>query len=59
MDTIQNGNAKIVQDTGPYEEKEELALLKILELGRRHIAEGRLTRANQMREKIRPRRSAG
>ncbi|MDE0039131.1 MAG: hypothetical protein OXU77_16500 [Gammaproteobacteria bacterium] len=54
MVTIQTGEAKIVlQSTESCEEKEELALLKILELGRRHVAEGRLTPADQVREKIR------
>ena len=54
MVTIRSGEATIVrQDTASHEEKEELALLKILELGRRQVAEGRLTPADQVREKIR------
>ena len=53
MGTIRTGEAKIVlQDTESYEEKEELALLTILELGRRQVAEGRLTPADQVRERI-------
>ena len=60
MVTIRNGEAKIVrQDNESYEQNEELALLEILELGRRQVAEGRLTRAGQVREKIRLPRSAG
>ena len=59
MVTNRNGEAKIVpQDTELHEEMEKLALLKILELGRRHVAEGRLTPANQVRERIRLPRSA-
>ncbi len=60
MVVIQNGKAKIVlQDIASYEKGEEtLALINILVLGRRQIADGRLTPADQVREKIRLPRSA-
>ncbi|MDE0659041.1 MAG: hypothetical protein F4029_15690 [Gammaproteobacteria bacterium] len=60
MANIQSGEAEIVpQNTESYEKTEEvLALLNILVLGRRHVAEGRLTPADQVREKIRLPRSA-
>ena len=55
MIITQNGEAKIVvQGIESYEETEEtLALLKILVLGKRQVAEGRLTPAVRVREKIR------
>lgn len=55
MIITQNGEAKIVvQGIESYEETEEtLALLKILVLGKRQVAEGKLTPADRVREKIR------
>jgi len=61
MIITQNGEAKIVvQGIESYEETQEtLALLKILVLGKRQVAERRLTPADRVRQKIRlPRSSA-
>ena len=57
MIIIQNGEAKVVvQGIESYEET--LALLKILMLGKRQVAEGRLTPADRVRQKIRLPRSS-
>lgn len=55
MIITQSGDAKIVvQGMESYEETEEtLALLKMLMLGKRQVAEGRLTPADRVRGKIR------
>ena len=54
MIITQNGEARIVvQGIESYDETEEtLALLKILMLGKRQVAEGRLTPAARVRDKI-------
>ena len=55
MIITQNGEAKIVvQGIESYRETEKtLALLKMLMLGKRQVAEGRLTPAGRVRGKIR------
>lgn len=57
----QNGEAKaVLQDIDAYEETQEtLALLKILALGNRQIAEGRVQPADDVMARLRERLSTG
>ena len=54
----QNGEAKaVVQDIRSYEQTQEtLALLKILEIGKREIEEGRTIRLREAMRRVRERR---
>lgn len=54
----QNGEAKaVLQDIGSFEKTQEtLALLKILALGNKQIAEGRTVRASDAVKRLRARR---
>jgi prevent-host-death family protein len=54
----QNGEAKaVLQDVASYEQTQEsLALLKILALGNRQVAEGKVRPASEVIERIRRKR---
>ena len=56
----QNGEAKVViQDVESYEQTQEtMALLKILALGTRQIAEGKVQPAEEVIKRLRERRGA-
>ena len=60
MIITQNGEAKaVIQDIASYEQTQEtLALLKILALGKRQVAEGKVTEIAEAMAGIRARRSA-
>jgi prevent-host-death family protein len=60
MVITQNGEAKaVIQDVATYEETEEtLALLKILALGNKQIAEGRVKPVAEIVKRLRARRAA-
>ena len=60
MVITQNGEAKaVIQDVATYEETEEtLALLKILALGNKQIAEGRVKPVAEIAKRLRARRAA-
>ena len=61
MVITQNGEAKaVIQDVASYEETQEtLALLKVLALGNREIAEGRTKPARDVVQRLRARNSGG
>jgi prevent-host-death family protein len=61
MVITQNGEAKaVIQDVVSYEATQEtMALLKILALGNRQIAEGKLVRAADVIRRLRGKKSAG
>lgn len=60
MVITQNGEAKaVIQDVGSYEETQEtLALLKILALGNRQVAAGKVKRVADVVKRLRSKKSA-